>query len=141
VERTKAGVASGVLGMVRQLGGVFGIALLGAIFATRSHAHVVSRVAALPVPDAVKAQIVANASLGKGSGTLPGADPAVALRIKDAVLGGVVQGLTDAMLIGAVACAIGAVLALTLKRPAEEAEMPAMVADAEHEYSAEPALV
>ena len=41
VERTKAGVASGVLGMVRQLGGVFGIALLGAIFANRSHAHVV----------------------------------------------------------------------------------------------------
>ena len=91
VERTKAGVASGVLGMVRQLGGVFGIALLGAIFANRSHAHVVSRVAALPVPDAVKAQIVANASLGKGSGTLPGADPALVLRIKDAVLGGVVQ--------------------------------------------------
>ena len=42
VERTKAGVASGVLGMIRQLGGVFGIALLGAIFANRSHAHVVS---------------------------------------------------------------------------------------------------
>jgi EmrB/QacA subfamily drug resistance transporter len=141
VERTKAGVASGVLGMIRQLGGVFGIALLGAIFATRSHAHVASKVAALPVPDAMKAQIIANAGLGKGSGTLPGADPALVLRIKDAVLGGVVQGLTDAMLIGAVACAIGAVLALTLKRPAEEAEMPAMAADAEHERIAEPALV
>ena len=90
----------------------------------------------------MKAQIVSNASLGKGSGTLPGADPAVVLQIKDAVLGGVVQGLTDAMLIGAVACAIGAVLALTLKRPAEdvETEMPAMAMDAEHEHIAEPAL-
>ncbi len=142
VERTKAGVASGVLGMVRQLGGVFGIALLGAIFANRSHSHVASAVAALPVPDAAKAQIVANASLGRGGGTLPGADPAMALRIKDAVLGGVVQGLTDAMLIGAIACAIGAVLALTLARPAEEAEMPAMAAvEAEHERINEPALV
>jgi hypothetical protein len=45
------------------------------------------------------------------------------------------------MLIGAIACAIGAVLALTLKRPAEEAEMPAVAADVEHEYIAEPALV
>ncbi|MGI8854280.1 MAG: MFS transporter [Thermomicrobiales bacterium] len=142
VERTKAGVASGVLGMVRQLGGVFGIALLGAIFANRSHSHVVSAVATLPVPDAVKAQIVANASLGRGGGTLPGADPAIVLQIKDAVLGGVVQGLTDAMLIGAIACAIGAVLALTLARPAEEAEMPAMAtAEAEHERINEPALV
>jgi EmrB/QacA subfamily drug resistance transporter len=145
VERTKAGVASGVLGMVRQLGGVFGIALLGAIFANRTHAHVASAVAQLPVPDAVKTQIVASAGIGKGGGVLAGADPAIALQIKDAVLGGVVQGLTDAMLIGALACAIGAVLALTLKRPAEDAEMPAeameMDQEAEHERFAEPALV
>ena len=141
VERTKAGVASGVLGMVRQLGGVFGIALLGAIFANRSHAHVVSRVASLPVSDAVKAQIVAGANLDKGSGTLSGVDPALVLRIKDAVLGGVVQGLTDAMLIGAIACAIGAVLALTLARPAEETEMSPVAMETEHERIHEPALV
>ncbi len=140
VERTKAGVASGVLGMVRQLGGVFGIALLGAIFANRSHAHVVGAVATLPLPDTAKAQIIANASLGKGSGTLPGVDPALVLQIKDAVLGGVVQGLTDAMLVGALACVIGAALALTLARPAEEAEAPTGTR-AEAERISEPALV
>jgi len=141
VDRTKAGVASGVLGMVRQLGGVFGIALLGAIFATRSHTHVMSAVNGLSLPDAAKAQIIANASLGKGSGTLQGTDPALALRIKDAVLGGVVSGLTDAMLIGAIACAIGAALALTLTRPAEESETETVISEAEHEFVNEPALV
>ena len=89
----------------------------------------------------MKAQIVANASLGKGGGTLPGADPAIVLRIKDAVLGGVVSGLTDAMLIGAIACAIGAVLALTLTRPAEETETSAVAMKTEHERITEPALV
>jgi EmrB/QacA subfamily drug resistance transporter len=141
VERTKAGVASGILNMNRQLGGVFGIALLGAIFANRSHAHIVSAVNGLPLPDAAKTQIVANASLGKGSGTLPGADPALVLRIKDAVLGGVVSGLTEAMLVGAVACAIGAVLALTLKRPAEEMETEMATGEAERNRITEPALV
>jgi len=143
VERTKAGVASGILNMNRQLGGVFGIALLGAIFANRAHTHVASAVTSLPIPDAAKAQIIANASLGKGGGTLPGADPALVLRIKDAVLGGVVSGLTDAMLIGTIACAIGAVLALTLKRPAEETENEAEMAtsEAERDFAHEPALV
>ncbi len=141
VERTKAGVASGILNMNRQLGGVFGIALLGAIFANRSHSHVVRAVTSLPVPNAAKAQIIANASLGRGSGTLPGADPALVLQIKDAVLGGVVNGLTDAMLIGAIACAIGAVLALTLKRPAEETEAETTTGEREREFAHEPALV
>ncbi len=144
VERTKAGVASGILNMNRQLGGVFGVALLGAIFANRSHMHVVDAVTRLPLADPAKAQIIANASLGKGSGTLQGADPALVLQIKDAVLGGVVNGLTDAMLIGAIACAIGAVLALTIKRPVEETETATTSApEMEHEYEhiAEPALV
>ena len=140
VERTKAGVASGILNMNRQLGGVFGIALLGAIFANRSHSHVATAVNGLPLPDPAKAQIIANASLGKGGGTLAGADPALALRIKDAVLGGVVSGLTEAMLVGAVACAIGAVLALMLKRPAEDAETVSS-SEAEYAFAHEPALV
>jgi EmrB/QacA subfamily drug resistance transporter len=122
VERTKAGVASGVLGMTRQLGGVFGVALLGAVFAHRSQTHVAESVAALPVPDAVKSQIVANASLGKGGSTLPGVSADLIVRIKDAVLGGVVNGLTDTMFIAAIACFVGAALALMLRRPAEEIE-------------------
>jgi EmrB/QacA subfamily drug resistance transporter len=125
VDRSKAGVASGVLGMTRQLGGVFGVALLGAIFANRSHTHVTESVAALPVPDAVKTQIVANASLGKGGGSLVGASADLVLRIKDAVLGGVVNGLTDTMFVAAMACFLGAALALMLRRPAEETETAA----------------
>jgi len=124
VERTKAGVASGVLNMMRQLGGVFGIALLGAIFANRSHAHVVDAVSALPVPDPVKAQIIAsNAGLVRGGGAaLANANPELVARIREAVLGGVVHGLTDAMYVGAAACLIGAVLTLFLAVPQEAAE-------------------
>jgi EmrB/QacA subfamily drug resistance transporter len=137
VDRAKAGVASGVLGMTRQLGGVFGVALLGAIFAHRSHTHVTESVAALPVPDAVKAQIVANASLGKGGGALANATPDLVARIKDAVLSGVVSGLTDTMMVAAVACFVGAALALLLRRPAEETES-APSAQAHEELVAEP---
>jgi EmrB/QacA subfamily drug resistance transporter len=120
VDRSKAGVASGILGMTRQLGGVFGVALLGAIFASRAHTHVTDSVASLSVPDAVKTQIVANASLGKGGGTLPGASADLIARIKDAVLGGVVHGLTDTMLVAAIACFVGAALALLLRPTGEE---------------------
>ena len=140
VERSKAGVASGILNMNRQLGGVFGIALLGAIFANRAHNHVADAVAGLPVPDAAKAQIVAGASLGRSGGAISGANPEVVARIKDAVLGGVVSGLTDAMLVGAIACFIGAGLALLLRQPAEErATVPER--EREREPVAEPALV
>lgn len=139
VEPTKAGLASGVLGMTRQLGGVFGIALLGAIFANRTHARVVEAAGALPVPDTAKAQIVANASLGRGGGTLAGASPELVTRVREAVLGGVVGGLTDAMLVGALACFIGAALALTLRRPAAEREpVRGPHAEAERELIAEP---
>lgn len=137
VDRSKVGVASGILNMNRQLGGVFGIALLGAIFANRTHAHVATAVTALPLPDAAKAQIVAAAGLRSGGApTGTGLDPALVARIREAVLGGVVQGLTDAMLVGSLACLIGAALALTLRRPAEETETaPTM----DGEFIAEPA--
>jgi hypothetical protein len=88
----------------------------------------------------VKTQIVANASLGKGGGNLAGASADLVLRIKDAVLGGVVNGLTDTMLVAAVACFLGAALALFLREPAEETES-APGTQPQEELIAEPVVI
>lgn len=139
VSPSQAGLASGVLGMTRQLGGVFGVALLGAIFANRAQTRVADAAAALPVPEAVRAQIVTGAGLGRSGGALAGANPDLLARVREAVLGGVVGGVADAMLVGALAAFIGAALALTLRRPAEAAETArGPHTEAERELIAEP---
>lgn len=119
VARTKAGVASGVLNMTRQLGSVFGVAVLGAVYAARSHAHITAAVSALPIPDAFKAGIIAS---GSAQGNVSaGLDPALAAMSKAAIQLGTVQAYNDALLIAGLVCAVGALVSLSLRSTRREA--------------------
>jgi EmrB/QacA subfamily drug resistance transporter len=116
VDRTKAGVASGVLSMSRMVGGTFGVAIMGALVTAIGKSKLNS---GLPhVPQSVRSAI-ANAL---GSGAAPAHTGAhVAAVTREAFVAALGTGLT----IGAGVTLIGAFVALTLIAPVTRMGPPA----------------
>ncbi len=110
VDRTKAGVASGVLSMSRMVGGTFGVAVMGALIATVGRSQLDS---SLPhVPAATRAAI-AN-SLGGGGAAGGHASPQIVSAIREAFVSALGTGLT----VGGIVTVIGAIAAFTLVQQA-----------------------
>ena len=111
VPRERAGMASATSNASREVGGVFGIALLGAIVTHWFAKDLRSAIAAFPLPAAVKEKVVTLA--GQGSGTakssLPTGVDAAALH--HAVDNAFVSGMHVAFLVSAVILLSGAVIA------------------------------
>ena len=111
VPRERAGMASATSNASREVGGVFGIALLGAIVTHWFAKDLASSLASLPPPAAIKAQIVALASHGGGTaaGSLPpGIDAA---RLHDVIDAAFVSGMHVAFWVSAGILLTGAVIA------------------------------
>ena len=71
VPRARAGMASATSNTTRQVGGVFGIALLGAIVTGRFTSQLTKGVRALNLPPSVSEKVIAVAHRGQESVTLP----------------------------------------------------------------------
>jgi EmrB/QacA subfamily drug resistance transporter len=124
VDRTKAGVASGVLSMSRMVGGTFGVAVMGALIATLGRTKIDQLLPHVPVHTRAA---IAN-SLGSG-GTAGGhSSPQVVAAVREAFVSSLGVGLT----IGAGVALLGAVLVWSLigrlpprvRQPLETAEEP-----------------
>jgi MFS family permease len=110
VPRARAGMASGTTNATREVGGVFGIALLGAIVTHWFATDLSGSLRAFGLPQAVKHQIVALASHGGGTavGSAPSTiDPALIHRTIDDSF---VYGMHVALGVSATALLCGAVL-------------------------------
>ncbi|MHB8659231.1 MAG: MFS transporter [Solirubrobacteraceae bacterium] len=107
VDRTKAGVASGMLSMSRMVGGTFGVAVMGALVTAVGRAKLEER---LPhVAPTTRAAIAGSL----GGGSLPGGahtSPAVVSAVREAFISALSTGLT----IGGSVVIVGAVLAWVL---------------------------
>jgi EmrB/QacA subfamily drug resistance transporter len=106
VDRTKAGVASGVLSMNRMVGGTFGVAVIGALLAAIGKSKINQGLPHLP---AAARSGLANA-LGAGGVHGGHASAHVVTVVHDAFISALGVGLT----IGAAVTLVGAVLALLL---------------------------
>jgi EmrB/QacA subfamily drug resistance transporter len=113
VDRTKAGVASGIVSMSRMIGGTFGVAALGALITGLGKSKLDDT---LPNVPAAQRQHLADA-LGAGGGTQAKG------QIGDAVREAYVYALNNGLRIAAVVAATGAVVAWLLI--ADRAEAPA----------------
>ena len=103
----KAGSASGAAGMVRQVGTSLGIALIGAVFATRSASSIRSGLRSIPGLAGQAADAVVAGASGFGSSAGPtGADP----RIAKVVSSGIIDGSRLAVLLACAIVAAGALL-------------------------------
>jgi EmrB/QacA subfamily drug resistance transporter len=122
IDRTKAGVASGVLSMSRMVGGTFGVAIMGALVATIGRSQLDQ---SLPhVPAATRATI-ANSLGGGGASFGHHATPQIVAAVRDAFVSALGTGLT----IGGAVTVIGAVLAFTLIKPGASVEAPGAQAE------------
>lgn len=118
VDRSKAGVASGVLSMSRMVGGTFGVAVMGALIATVGRSQLDSSLPRLP---AATRAAIAN-SLGGGGAAGGHASPQIASAIRQAFVSALGTGLT----VGGIVTVIGAVAAFTLVQRAgsRNADLP-----------------
>ncbi len=105
VDRTKAGVASGVLSMTRMVGGTFGVAVMGAIIATLGRDRITTL---LPQLNAGQRAQLVNA-LGSGAS---GAGHSAAVRA--ALSQTYVYALSNALYVAGSLALLGAVAAWTL---------------------------
>ncbi len=119
VDRTKAGVASGVLSMSRMVGGTFGVAVMGALVTAIGKSKIDQGLPRLP---AATRSAIADA-LGAGSAPTGHTAPHVVAVVRDAFVSALGVGLT----IGAGVTLLGAAVALTLIRRTAQAD-PAPVA-------------
>jgi EmrB/QacA subfamily drug resistance transporter len=108
VDVAKAGVASGVLSMVRMVGGTFGVAVMGAIIATLGRSHLTALLPQLSAGQ--RARLVS--ALGSGSGGRH-----VPARIFDAMSQTYVYALSNALYVASGLALIGALLAWVLVAP------------------------
>jgi EmrB/QacA subfamily drug resistance transporter len=135
VDRTKAGVASGVLSMVRMIGGTFGVAVMGAIIATLGRARITTLLPHLRAGE--RAQLV-NAL---GSGASGAGHPAAVVAALSQTY---VYGLSNALYVAGAIALLGAVVAWTLVAgrtsylPAAAPERPAPTREAEPTGASKP---
>ena len=100
VDRTKAGVASGVLSMSRMVGGTFGVAVMGALVTAIGKSQIDQGLPHLP---AATRAAIANA-LGAGAAPTGDASAHVASVVREAFVSALGTGLT----IGAAVTVVGA---------------------------------
>ncbi len=131
VDRTKAGVASGVLSMNRMVGGTFGVAVIGALLTVIGTSKINE---GLPHLSSASRSGLANAL---GAGGVPGghASEHVVTVVHDAFISALGIGLT----IGAAVTLVGAVLALVLIESKPKRTVEAQL-QAEPEVAAEAEL-
>ncbi len=105
VDRTKAGVASGVLSMVRMIGGTFGVAVMGAIIGTLGRERLATL---LPqVSTGERASLVNGLGSGATGSHLP-------LQVQVAMAHTYVYALSNALYVGCGLALLGSLLAWTL---------------------------
>jgi EmrB/QacA subfamily drug resistance transporter len=128
VDRTKAGVASGILSMNRMVGGTFGVAILGAMVATLGRSRIDQLLPHLP--SAARARLAG----GLGSGGVQHGIPA---QVVNASQHAFVYALHYGLLLGSGVALLGALAAAVLirRRPAEVAAIESAHAE-EHLQSA-----
>jgi EmrB/QacA subfamily drug resistance transporter len=122
VRRNKAGMASGVLNMSRQVGAAFGVAITGSLFNSLTKSSIKDNLADLPLTAAQKTSIADGALSGGGTAVSPGGkiDPEVAAKIGRAVSDGISSGLAGSMWVCVGVSLVGAVAVLVMAERSKE---------------------
>jgi EmrB/QacA subfamily drug resistance transporter len=128
VPPAKAGVGSAVNDTTRELGGAFGVAVLGSVVSSTYGSQMRDAVAGSPLPatavDAVSDQIGAAIEVARQIGGEPGR------LLADAASTAFVDGMSTALMIGAAVLAVGAALVVRfLPARAHDDRPPAAVED------------
>jgi hypothetical protein len=124
----KAGVGSAMNDTTRMVGGALGVAVLGSVLASSYGSAIAPALSGVPAPVAA----VAGDSIG-GAATIASRVGAQGQALLDAAGAAYVEGMGDALLVGAAVAALGAILVLLFlparARRQDEAPSEAMPAE------------
>jgi EmrB/QacA subfamily drug resistance transporter len=116
----RSGMASATTATSREVGGVFGIALLGAIVTARLKTRLSARLVRAGLPPQLRQQILHGVNHGPGPRPLPGVPGQVLHTIAAAIGSSFVDGMHAALLVAGLAVLAGAVLSYAFIRPPEQ---------------------
>ena len=112
VSQAKAGVASGILSMVRMVGATFGVAALGAVFQHIASNQLAHTLAGAGLSPHQRAEVVHN--LGSGATSPAGLPPGAAGQVGHAARDAFIHALASGMWLSTILALVGVIAALLL---------------------------
>jgi EmrB/QacA subfamily drug resistance transporter len=111
VEPEHAGMAAGLINTLRQVGTATGVAVFGALYASRVTTATLHDLAGLPAPPGAVRRLAAAVASGAGTRVAALARPAARAAVTRAAHAGTASGLNDVLLAAAVFAALAAIVA------------------------------
>jgi hypothetical protein len=102
-------MAAGLVNTLRQVGTATGVAVLGALYASRVTTATLHALAGLPAPPGAVHRLAAAVASGAGTRVAAAVPPAARAAVTHAARGGTASGLNDVLLAAAALAAIGAI--------------------------------
>jgi predicted MFS family arabinose efflux permease len=109
VEPACAGMAAGLVNTLRQLGTATGVAVLGALYASRVTTATLHALSGLPTPPGAAHRLATAVASGAGTRVATGVPPAARAAVTHAARAGTASGLNEVLLAAAAFAALGAV--------------------------------
>jgi predicted MFS family arabinose efflux permease len=110
VEPARAGMAAGLTNTLRQIGTATGVAVFGALYASRVATTTLHDLAGLPAPPGAVHRLAAAVASGAGTRVAAVVPPAARAAVTHAARAGTASGLNDVLLAAAAFAALGAVV-------------------------------
>jgi hypothetical protein len=140
VEPARAGMAAGLTNTLRQVGTATGVAVLGALYASRVTTATGHALAGLPASPGTVHRLAAAVASGAGTRVAAAVPPAARAAVTHAARAGTASGLNDVLLAAAAFAAVGAIAGFAFgPDPARQppphpatGELPAQPAPAQH---------
>jgi hypothetical protein len=119
-------MAAGLVNTLRQVGTATGVAVLGALYASRVTIATLHSVAGLPAPPGAAHRLAGAVASGAGTRVAAFAPPAARAAVAHAARAGTASGLNDVLLAAAAFAALGAIAGFAYGRdPARQPPAPA----------------
>src|SRR6185312_3026817 len=109
VEPAHAGMGAGLINTLRQVGTATGVAVFGALYASRVTAATLHELAALPAAPGTVHRLAAAVASGAGTRVAAAVPPAARAAVTHAAHAGTASGLNDVLLAAAAFAALGAI--------------------------------
>jgi len=139
VEPAHAGMAAGLVNTLRQVGTATGVAVLGALYASRVTTATLHALAGLPAPPGAAHRLAAAVASGAGTRVAAVVPPAARGAVTHAAAAGTASGLNNVLLAAAAFAALGAVAGFAYGRDPARQPPPSPPAGDHGELAARPA--
>ena len=142
VEPARAGMASGLVNTLRQVGTAAGVAVIGAVYASRVNTATLHALAGAPVPPGAADRLAAAVASGAGVRVAAAVSPSARAAVSHAAHAGTANGLNDVLLAAAAFAVVAAIVGFAFgpdpAPPGPASGKPSTPAGGQNELGARP---